>query len=86
MLGAAPVIDPKLTRELVLARSVVKTSSNAARLFVDTLKEQMADLEHSGIWTGKLLADTIARQNPVKANIATYPTPPLRPPSWEATK
>jgi len=56
ILCAAPVIAPKLTRELVLARSVVKPSSNAVRLFADTLKEQMADLVHSGIWAGELLA------------------------------
>lgn len=59
VLCAAPVTDPKLTRELVLARSVVKPSSNAVRLFADTLKEQMADLVRSGIWEGELVTGTL---------------------------
>ena len=33
-------------------------SSNAVRLFADTLNGQMADLVHSGIWAGELVVAT----------------------------
>jgi DNA-binding transcriptional LysR family regulator len=56
-LCAAPVVQPELSRRLVLARTEVKPVSQAARLFADILKSETANLVRSGKWAGELPMD-----------------------------
>ena len=54
-LKGAPIVDPPLSRRLVLAWSVMKPGSNAVRLFADNLKAGVVDRVRSGAWQGELL-------------------------------
>ena len=54
-LCAAPIVDPPLTRRLVLARSLVTPASNAVRRFTETLKAETTEMVRDGIWQGQLL-------------------------------
>ena len=52
---AAPIIDPELSRKLVLVRSMVKPGSKAVGLFAESLKAQTVEMVRTGIWPGTLL-------------------------------
>jgi LysR family nitrogen assimilation transcriptional regulator len=54
-LCTAPIVRPLLSRKLVLARSIVRPSTRAVRIFVDTLKAETSDMVHKGVWEGDLL-------------------------------
>lgn len=62
-LSAAPIVEPPLSRKLVLTRSIVRPASRAVRIFADTLKAETADMVHAGIWRGELL---FSGENPVR--------------------
>jgi LysR family transcriptional regulator, nitrogen assimilation regulatory protein len=54
-LTAAPLIDPSLSRKLILALPLARQTSNAVRQFAETLRAEVADMVQSGIWNGQLL-------------------------------
>lgn len=54
-LRAAPIVQPSLTRTLVLARSLVLPASNAVRIFTGVLKRETAAMVREGVWQGRLL-------------------------------
>ncbi len=54
-LCAAPIAEPPLTRNLVLARSSVRPETSIVRVFADTLVRETTDMVKSGVWQGQLL-------------------------------
>lgn len=55
-LSAAPIIEPKLTRKLVLARSTIRPQTPVVRVFADTLMQETAEMVRSGVWQGRLMS------------------------------
>jgi LysR family transcriptional regulator, nitrogen assimilation regulatory protein len=54
-LCACPVIDPHLSRKLVLAEPLGRQRSNAVRRFGDMLRNEVAEMVRTGTWGGQLL-------------------------------
>ncbi len=55
-LSAAPLIDPVLSRKLILAQPLGRTPSNAVVRFAEELNDEVRDMVTSGIWDGQLLS------------------------------
>nr|WP_242481765.1 LysR substrate-binding domain-containing protein [Paracraurococcus ruber] len=55
LLGAAPIIDPPLTRKLAVAEPLGRHPSNAATAFARLLRAEVAGMVEAGIWSGQLL-------------------------------
>lgn len=55
LLGAAPIIDPHLSRKLVVAQPLGRQASNAVRRFEQVLRQEVGDMVREGIWDGQLL-------------------------------
>ncbi|TCZ57282.1 LysR family transcriptional regulator [Roseicella aquatilis] len=55
-LCAAPIIDPPLSRRLVVAEPLGRQASNAVAAFGRALREEVAEMVRSGLWNGQLLA------------------------------
>jgi LysR family nitrogen assimilation transcriptional regulator len=59
-LAAAPIIDPHITRKLVVAEPLGRQASNAVLCFGQVLRAEVATMVRSGTWNGQLLMeDTI---------------------------
>ncbi len=56
-LAAAPIVDPALSRRLVVAEALGRQMSNAARAFARELRAEVTDMVQAGIWTGQLLRE-----------------------------
>jgi DNA-binding transcriptional LysR family regulator len=54
-LRAAPIIDPHLSRKLVVAEPLGRHPTNAVRRFAGLLREEVAGMVRSGLWDGQLL-------------------------------
>jgi LysR family transcriptional regulator, nitrogen assimilation regulatory protein len=54
-LSAVPISTPQLTRTLVIAESLSRQTSRAARLFRETLRAEVHDMVKNRILTGTLL-------------------------------
>jgi LysR family transcriptional regulator, nitrogen assimilation regulatory protein len=54
-LCAYPIIDPHLSRKLVLAEPLGRQRSNAVRRFGGMLRDEVAEMVGAGIWGGQLL-------------------------------
>lgn len=59
LLGAAPIIEPHLSRKLVVAQPLGRQPSNAVRHFEQALRWEVAAMVREGVWEGQLLGDTI---------------------------
>ncbi len=55
LLGAAPIIDPPLSRKLMLAEPLGRRPSNAASRLAAVLREEVSAMVHAGTWQGQLL-------------------------------
>ena len=56
-LAAAPIVDPSLSRRLVVAEALGRQMSNAARAFARELRAEVTDMVQAGIWNGQLLRE-----------------------------
>lgn len=56
-LRAAPIARPSLDRRLVLARSLVRPTTRAVRVFAETLRAETTNMVREGVWQGELLID-----------------------------
>ncbi len=56
-LKAAPILPPRLSRKLVLARSVVRMPSSAVRIFAEALFAETELMVAKGIWRGDILIE-----------------------------
>lgn len=56
LLAASPVVDPHLSRKLVLARPLGRPASMAVQRFEQVLGEEVAAMVGEGVWEGQLLA------------------------------
>lgn len=54
-LAAAPIVDPPLTRKLMLAEPLGRRPSNAALRCAAVLREEIAAMVAAGLWQGQLL-------------------------------
>ncbi len=54
-LAAAPIIDPHLSRKLVVAEPLGRQASNAVRRFGEVLRGEVVAMVQDGIWDGQLL-------------------------------
>ncbi|WP_176559935.1 LysR family transcriptional regulator [Teichococcus rhizosphaerae] len=54
-LTACSVVDPHLSRKLVIARPIGRKASLAVQKFEDALQEEVAEMVKEGVWEGKLL-------------------------------
>lgn len=57
LLRASPIVDPRLSRKLVVAHPLGRQASNAARRFGQVLRDEVAEMATSGVWDGQLLTD-----------------------------
>lgn len=57
LLRASPIVDPHLTRTLVVARPLGRRASNAVRRFDEVLRDEVAEMVDGEVWDGRLLAD-----------------------------
>jgi DNA-binding transcriptional LysR family regulator len=57
LLTASPIVEPELTRRLVLATPVDRQLSAAVRRFAATIETQVTELVSSGRWRGVLLRE-----------------------------
>ncbi|MGG5807792.1 LysR family transcriptional regulator [Falsiroseomonas sp. CW058] len=55
-LCAAPIIDPHLSRKLVVAEPLGRQPSNAVRRFAAVLREEVSAMVRGGVWDGQLLS------------------------------
>ena len=55
LLTAAPIIDPHLSRKLVVAEPLGRQPSNAVRRFAAMLREEVGQMVRTGVWDGQLL-------------------------------
>ncbi|WP_439547643.1 LysR family transcriptional regulator [Falsiroseomonas sp.] len=55
-LHAAPIIDPHLSRKLVVAEPLGRQPGNAVRRFAEMLREEVGAMVESGVWDGQLIA------------------------------
>jgi len=56
LLSAAPIVEPHLSRKLLVAEPLGRRPSNAVRRFAAALREEVATMVQAGIWDGQLLA------------------------------
>lgn len=56
LLGAAPIVEPHLSRKLVVAEPLGRRPSNAVRRFGAVLRDEVSAMVRAGIWEGQLLA------------------------------
>lgn len=54
-LSAAPIVEPALSRRLVLATPTDRPISNATRRFSEVISEEVSGMVETGIWVGLLL-------------------------------
>lgn len=54
-LCAAPIIEPHLSRKLVVAEPLGRRPSNAVRRFAAALREEVGMMVRAGLWDGQLL-------------------------------
>lgn len=54
-LCAAPIIEPHLSRKLVVAEPLGRAPSNAVRRFAAALREEVGAMVQAGVWDGQLL-------------------------------
>jgi LysR family nitrogen assimilation transcriptional regulator len=54
-LTAASLVEPSLSRKLILAHPLGRQVSNAVRRFAQSLREEVAEMVERGIWNGQLL-------------------------------
>lgn len=59
LLGAAPIIEPSLSRKLVVAQPLGRQASNAVRRFEQVLRQEVSAMVSEGIWEGQLLGSHI---------------------------
>jgi LysR family transcriptional regulator, nitrogen assimilation regulatory protein len=57
LLRASPIVDPHLSRRLVVARPLGRQASNAVRRFGAVLRDEVAEMVNSEVWDGRLLTD-----------------------------
>jgi LysR family nitrogen assimilation transcriptional regulator len=57
-LKFAPLIQPKVTRQLVLGLPPDRVASRATKVVIDLAREEIKELTHSGAWPAKLLFRT----------------------------
>lgn len=55
VLRAAPIVDPALSRKLVVAEPLGRPRANAVRRFAEVLHDEVAAMVRSGVWDGRLL-------------------------------
>jgi len=61
-LCAAPIIDPHMSRKLVVAEPLGRQLSNAVRRFGEVLRDEVSTMVQAGVWDGQLLdTDRIRR-------------------------
>ena len=60
-LRAAPIIDPHLSRKLVVAEPLGRQPTNAVRRFAEMLREEVAAMVEAGVWEGQLLVPDATR-------------------------
>lgn len=58
LLSAAPIIDPQITRKLVVVEPLGRPVSSAVTHFSQALRAEVAQMVEAGLWNGQLLADT----------------------------
>lgn len=56
-LRAYPIIDPHLSRKLMVAEPLGRRPSNAVRHFAAMLRDEVAAMVAGGLWDGQLLPD-----------------------------
>ena len=56
LLAAAPIIDPHLSRKLVVAQPLGRQASHAVRRFAEVLRDEVTDMVGSKVWDGQLLS------------------------------
>jgi DNA-binding transcriptional LysR family regulator len=57
LLRASPVIDPRLSRRLVIAQPLGRQASNAVRRFGQVLRDEVVEMATSKVWDGQVLTD-----------------------------
>jgi LysR family nitrogen assimilation transcriptional regulator len=55
-LAAAPIIDPHLSRKLVVAQPLGRQASHAVRRFAEVLREEVTEMVSTKVWDGQLLS------------------------------
>ncbi|UFN48384.1 LysR substrate-binding domain-containing protein [Roseomonas sp. OT10] len=55
LLGASPVVDPHLSRKLVVARPQGRRASKAVQRFEAVLRQEVAAMVEERVWEGRLL-------------------------------
>jgi len=55
ILTACSVVDPHLSRKLVIARPMGRKASLAVQRFEAILYQEVTDMVREGVWDGKLL-------------------------------
>jgi LysR family nitrogen assimilation transcriptional regulator len=51
-LSATPIVDPGITRSLVLARAIDRAAKKGTQLFAETIVAEIANLARAGRWPG----------------------------------
>lgn len=59
-LRAPSIVEPHLTRTLVVARPLGRPASNAVRRFGEVLRDEVAAMVDKGVWDGRLLSDRVS--------------------------
>lgn len=54
-LTIAPIVEPVLSRKLIVAQPLSRPSTNAVEKFADELQTEVAEMVESGVWGGRLL-------------------------------
>jgi DNA-binding transcriptional LysR family regulator len=57
LLRATPIVEPRLPRRLVVARTLGRRTSTAVRLFGAVLRDEVDAMVTGGVWDGRMLAD-----------------------------
>ncbi len=56
-LTIAPIVEPTLSRKLIVAQPLSRPSTNAVEKFAGELQTEVAEMVESGVWGGRLLTD-----------------------------
>jgi LysR family nitrogen assimilation transcriptional regulator len=56
-MHAVPIIDPHLSRKLVVAEPLGRPTSNAVRRFGEVLRAEVSDMVRTGVWDGTLIRE-----------------------------
>lgn len=60
-LSATAIVDPEITRSLVLARAIDRPSKNGTQLFAETIAAEVAGLARAGRWPGNIPETAVAQ-------------------------